>query len=152
MSPASTSSSSDLDTTSSPINSKRQWLKRKRLDQNEFSDSESNNSDASRKDGVEVSALSHAARRREKKEESKKQNKLTSDCPSVAKKRRLKDGVAATSVSKKETRQNSVWVGNLSFKTTPEALRGFLDGVGEITRIHMPMKAGVKGVNMGSVF
>ena len=52
---------------------------------------------------------------------------------------------------KKEKRRNSVWVGNLSFKTTPDALRGFFDGVGDITRIHMPMKAGAKGENMGLV-
>ncbi|KAE9382762.1 hypothetical protein BT96DRAFT_845074, partial [Gymnopus androsaceus JB14] len=33
---------------------------------------------------------------------------------------------------------------NLSFKTTPEALRNFFDGVGEITRIHMPMKIALR--------
>ena len=38
-------------------------------------------------------------------------------------------------------RQNSVWVGNLSFKTTEEALKNFFDGVGEITRVHMPKKS-----------
>ena len=42
--------------------------------------------------------------------------------------------------SKVPKRQNSVWVGNLSYKTTPVSLRGFFEGVGEITRIHMPMK------------
>ena len=42
--------------------------------------------------------------------------------------------------SKVPKRQHSVWVGNLSFKTTPASLRSFFEGVGEITRIHMPMK------------
>ncbi|KZS97833.1 hypothetical protein SISNIDRAFT_481720 [Sistotremastrum niveocremeum HHB9708] len=41
----------------------------------------------------------------------------------------------------KPHRENSVWVGNLAFKTTPDALRNFFDGVGMITRIHMPTKA-----------
>ncbi|EEB86925.1 hypothetical protein MPER_15952, partial [Moniliophthora perniciosa FA553] len=54
------------------------------------------------------------------------------------KKRKLADGTSSNSSAPK--RQNSVWVGNLSFKTTPDALRKFFEDVGEITRIHMPMK------------
>lgn len=37
-------------------------------------------------------------------------------------------------------RQNSVWVGNMSFKTTQEDLRSFFGEVGEVTRINMPRK------------
>ncbi|KAL5527182.1 hypothetical protein ACEPAG_5973 [Sanghuangporus baumii] len=44
-------------------------------------------------------------------------------------------------------RQNSVWVGNLSYRTTSDALRAFFidAGVGEVTRVHMPTK-GAPGV------
>ncbi|KAF9231899.1 hypothetical protein BU15DRAFT_90800 [Melanogaster broomeanus] len=49
-------------------------------------------------------------------------------------------------------RQNSIWVGNLSFWTTQDALRAFFEGVGEITRIHMPAKPGKKGENMGFAY
>jgi RNA recognition motif-containing protein len=77
----------------------------------------------------EVPVLSHAERRRQKK----KANEPSGDA-GKPKKETKGDG----------KRQNSVWVGNLVFKTTPDALRKFFDGVGEITRIHMPMKAGSK--------
>jgi RNA recognition motif-containing protein len=95
-------------------------------------------------------ALSHAEKRRQKKKKQKDQ-----DRPS--KKRKATDGSVAgvsTKDSKpagysKPKRQNSVWVGNLWFKTTPDTLRDFFDGVGEITRIHMPTKKGTKGENMG---
>ncbi|KAG1815765.1 uncharacterized protein BJ212DRAFT_1358532 [Suillus subaureus] len=97
--------------------------------------------------------LSHAEKRRQKKKDQK-----VEDQP--AKKRKVTDGSAAgvsTKDSKpagnsKPKRQNSVWVGNLWFKTTPDALRDFFDGVGEITRIHMPTKKGTKGENMGFAY
>ncbi|KAH7923674.1 hypothetical protein BV22DRAFT_1068389 [Leucogyrophana mollusca] len=98
--------------------------------------------------------LSHAERRRQKKKEQKIKDQLSSP----SKKQKLADGSAVkTALSKssahaKPKRQNSVWVGNLSFKTTQDALRGFFDGVGEITRIHMPTKAGTKGENMGFAY
>ncbi|KAH7909394.1 hypothetical protein BJ138DRAFT_1010910 [Hygrophoropsis aurantiaca] len=98
--------------------------------------------------------LSHAEKRRQKKKESKpKPQEPESTAPT--KKRKLADGSAADtnpSVHAKAKRQNSVWVGNLSFKTTQDNLRGFFDGVGEITRIHMPMKAGTKSDNMGFAY
>lgn len=51
-------------------------------------------------------------------------------------------------------RQNSVWVGNLAYKTTSVTLKAFFEGL-EVTRIHMPMKAPQSGtgpkVNSGSV-
>jgi hypothetical protein len=95
-------------------------------------------------------ALSHAERRRQKKKDQKAQEQ-------PSKKRKLTDGSVAD-VSPKDSkptdgsklkRQNSVWVGNLWYKTTPEALRDFFDGVGEITRLHMPTKKGTKGEIMG---
>ncbi len=85
--------------------------------------------------------LSHAEKRRQKKlaKQEKKEER-------PAKKAKL-------DVTSK--RQNSVWVGNLSFKTTEESLRTFFDGVGEITRINMPLKAatrpGLKGECRGYV-
>ena len=57
----------------------------------------------------------------------------------------LKMNTAELKPSKLPKRQNSVWVGNLSFKTTPEALRAFFAGCGEITRVHMPMKMASTG-------
>ncbi|SJL02469.1 uncharacterized protein ARMOST_05797 [Armillaria ostoyae] len=86
--------------------------------------------------------LSHAEKRRQKKKE-----KSEKDQPSTTKKPKL-------DVSGK--RQNSIWVGNLSYKTTSDALRTFFEGVGEITRIHMPTKPsakpGVKGENRGFAY
>jgi RNA recognition motif-containing protein len=97
--------------------------------------------------------LSHAEKRRQKKKDEKAR-----DRPS--KKRKVTDS-SVVDVSTKDSksagnskpkRQNSVWVGNLWFKTTPDALRDFFDGVGEITRIHMPTKKGTKGENMGFAY
>ncbi|KAG1735046.1 hypothetical protein EDB19DRAFT_1996054 [Suillus lakei] len=88
----------------------------------------------------------------------KKKDQKAQDRPS--KKRKAADGSVA-GVSTKDSkpagnsklkRQNSVWVGNLWFKTTPDTLRDFFDGVGEITRIHMPTKKGTKGENMGFAY
>ena len=95
-------------------------------------------------------ALSHAERRRQKKKVKKSQEE-------PSKKRKLADGTVAEVSPKdvestgkgKPKRQNSVWVGNLWYKTTPDALRDFFDGVGEITRIHMPTKKGSKEEILG---
>lgn len=114
--------------------------KRKHEDLEVDSDGEDSSSEP------EVPALSHAEKRRQRKLEKLKKAGETSITPD-RKKQKLVDGPSAA--FKKEKRQNSVWVGNLAFKTTPDALRGFFDGVGEITRIHMPMKAGAKDTNMG---
>jgi hypothetical protein len=154
MSSASTSSSSESAKSPSPVRLREKPLKRKRRDEADLSDSENDDdSDAGPNDDIETPALSHAERRRQKKKEERGLKKSASASTPATKKRKLKDGLSVTSssVSKKEKRQNSVWVGNISFKTAPDALRGFFDGVGEITRIHMPMKAGAKGENMGSV-
>ena len=152
MSSASTSSSSESAESPSPVRLREKPLKRKRRDEADLSDSK-NDDDSDVGPNDETPALSHAERRRQKKKEERGLKKLASASTPATKKRKLKDGLSVTSssVSKKEKRQNSVWVGNISFKTAPDALRGFFDGVGEITRIHMPMKAGAKAENMGSV-
>lgn len=132
MSSSATSSSSSSPEPSSPI-------KRKREPQTADGDSDSDDSNDSDAEPAEpdVPALSHAERRRQKKQEKLKA-KQDQEKETVSKKRKLQDGTAA-SVSGK--RQNSVWVGNLSFKTTQDDLRTFFDGAGEITRIYMPTKA-----------
>jgi RNA recognition motif-containing protein len=67
--------------------------------------------------------LSHAEQRRQKKLKQNKDHTIPPPTKNSGPKR-----------------QNSVWVGNLSFKTTPISLKNFFDGVGEITRINLPMK------------
>ncbi|GJJ07216.1 hypothetical protein Clacol_001416 [Clathrus columnatus] len=95
------------------------------------SDSDSDTNATSEEDIIkekegETQVLSHAARRRLKNEKQKaaKQNPETITAP---------------------RRQNSVWVGNLAFKTTEQSLRDFftrhIPGC-EITRINMPGKTG----------
>ncbi|KAI0304041.1 hypothetical protein BC826DRAFT_1089300 [Russula brevipes] len=78
--------------------------------------------------------LSHAAKRKQKKVLLKEE---ATPAKSPAKKQKREED-APHSVK----RQNSIWVGNLSYKTTPESLRRFFDGVGEITRVHLPTKLG----------
>ena len=106
-------------------------------------------------DTQEEPVLSHAERRRRKKEQKLAAN-LKDDEGSATKKRKLKDGSAKEVVVVVPTkRQNSVWIGNLSFKTTQENIRTFLADVGEITRINMPTKRaagpGLKPENRGYV-
>jgi RNA recognition motif-containing protein len=126
--------------------------KRKEATEEELSDSEDDNVQPLDNTPEEEPVLSHAERRRRKKEEKLAAN-LKEDEGSAAKKRKLKDGSAKEVVPMK--RQNSVWIGNLSFKTTQENLRTFLADVGEITRINMPTKRaagpGLKPENRGYV-
>ncbi|KAJ7693865.1 hypothetical protein B0H17DRAFT_932497 [Mycena rosella] len=145
MSSSSSSSSSSRSSTPEPT-------KRKRDAEDSDSDSDSDSSDDSEVEGAadpDVPVLSHAEQRRQKRKE--KQEK--SDQP--AKKRKLPDGSAAAAGAPSK-RQNSVWVGNLTFKTTTEALTEFFKDAGEITRIHMPTKAstapGVKAENRGYAY
>ncbi|KAH0840196.1 hypothetical protein J3R83DRAFT_1197 [Lanmaoa asiatica] len=126
---------------------------------------------------TEDTVFSHAERRRQKKKQKQKQ--LVGVSP--RKKRKLDDGTitgvsppsnihakAEITTNAKSTsaampaaddptrqkRQNSVWVGNLSFRTTQDALRGYFDGAGTITRVHMPMRRGkqMQGENMGFAY
>lgn len=77
--------------------------------------------------------LSRAAKRKERKAVLKKA--LPTESPA---KKEKKEGQASRPLK----RENSIWVGNLSYKTTPESLRRFFDGVGEVTRVHLPTKLG----------
>ena len=125
--------------------------KRKEVTEEELSDPD-NNLDVQPLDTPEEPVLSHAERRRRKKEQKLAAN-LKEEEGSATKKRKLKDGSAKAAAPVK--RQNSVWIGNLSFKTTQENLRTFLGDVGEITRINMPTKRaagpGLKPENRGYV-
>ena len=95
----------------------------------------------------DVPVLSHAEKRRQKKKDQKQP--ASTDEKSV-KQTKIRN-TAELAPSKVPKRQNSVWVGNLAFKTTPQSLRQFFDGVGEITRIHMPMKMTTGGPSGGAV-
>ncbi|KAF8638556.1 hypothetical protein AX17_002099 [Amanita inopinata Kibby_2008] len=92
---------------------------------------------------ADTQVLSHAEKRHLKKKEQKAE---------VLKKSK-KSAKAEVSTSK---RQNSVWVGNLSYKTTVEDLKSFFSGAGEITRVNMPLKAssmpGRKSENRGFAY
>ena len=89
--------------------------------------------------GDDAPVLSHAELRRQKKKQQKATTQPTEDGPAKKTQKAVKN-TAELAPSKVPRRQNSVWVGNMAFKTTPDALRRFFDGVGEITRVHMPMK------------
>lgn len=138
---------------SSPEPQENTNIKRKRQ---EATDEElvevDDNVQASNLDTPEEPVLSHAERRRRKKEQ-KLAAKTKEEEGSATKKRKLKDGSAKTTVSL--NRQHSVWVGNMSFKTTQENLRMFFADVGEITRINMPTKVpagpGLKPENRGYI-
>ncbi|KZW04294.1 hypothetical protein EXIGLDRAFT_663804 [Exidia glandulosa HHB12029] len=94
----------------------------------------------------EVEVLSHAAQRKRKKQLAKAVDESAPD--SVPPKVSVSSRPATDTLAK---RQNSVWVGNLSFRTTPAQLRTFFDGVGEITRVHMPMKLPAKAGDVSDV-
>ncbi|CAK5263120.1 unnamed protein product, partial [Mycena citricolor] len=140
------SSSSSSSSGSSRGSTPEPAQKRKREDEQDEqdSDAESSDSESESEAGADTDAaptpaaesddpvLSHAEKRRQKKRE--KQEKADAK---VSKKRKLDNGSSATDKSK---RQNSVWVGNMSFKTTPEALKEFFKDAGEVTRVHMPTK------------
>ncbi|KAJ3573018.1 hypothetical protein NP233_g2697 [Leucocoprinus birnbaumii] len=118
------------------------------------SDSSSSDSDSPNENGKvntpaekddDAPVLSHAAKRKQKKKEQKLA-KEEDDSAVPKKKRKLKNGAAApedAANGRGTKRQNSVWVGNMSFKTTEDNLRTFFKdkGAGDITRINMPTKA-----------
>ncbi|KAL1740205.1 hypothetical protein HDZ31DRAFT_1558, partial [Schizophyllum fasciatum] len=88
----------------------------------------------------EAPVLSHAELRRQKKKAKleAKASAAAAEDGSAPKKRKLENGQAA--VEQPTKRQNSVWVGNMSFKTTQDDLRAFFKDAGEVTRINMPTK------------
>ncbi|KAG6854365.1 hypothetical protein C0991_007870 [Blastosporella zonata] len=105
---------------------------------------DANDSDASDSDAEatpDEPVLSHADRRKQKKAEKRMEKEATEEgsAATATKKRKLEDGKSVPVPAAK--RKNSVWVGNMSFKTTQENLRTFFKDVGEIVRIYMPTKA-----------
>ncbi|KAF8806211.1 hypothetical protein BYT27DRAFT_7191523 [Phlegmacium glaucopus] len=143
-------SSATSSRSSSPEPKEKKNIKRKRK---EVTEEEVVDDNAQASDTPEEPVLSHAERRRRKKEQ-KLAAKLEEEEGSTTKKRKLGDGSAKAVVPIK--RQNSVWVGNMSFKTTQENLRMFFADVGEITRINMPTKPatgpGLKPENRGFAY
>lgn len=78
---------------------------------------------------AEERVLSHAAQRRLRK----RQNTIAA----------TKEEAASSKPpdNTKQTTAHSIWVGNIAFRTTPQALKSFFGGeLSEITRIHMPAK------------
>jgi hypothetical protein len=109
-------------------------------------------------DELEEPVLSHAEKRRQKKRKlnsgdvdladvSGSPTKSTST-PSERKEGKGKKGKKPGEISEGDgalpKRQNSVWVGNLAYKTTAVSLKAFFEGL-EVTRMHMPMKAPESG-------
>ena len=108
----------------------------------------------------EPQVLSHAEKRRQKKRKlnsgdvepinvSSESHINSSSAPSKAKKKAGKKGnKSGDSVPESSDalpkRQNSVWVGNLAYKTTAASLKNFFEEL-EVTRIHMPLKASPSG-------
>ena len=150
MSSSSTDSGSDSDVKLPVVNTKSKkekiHLKHSEPESDADDSSSAGDSDSSEEEDADAEAAeddvpvkSHAEKRREKKKEQKA--KPQSDETG----RREVKNTAELAPAKLPKRQNSVWVGNLAFKTTAEALRRFFEGVGEITRIHMPMKLASAG-------
>jgi len=120
--------------------------------------SESEGEDSPVRDAEAVTdehVLSHAEKRRQKKRKLNSGDAAPADVPesptkptSKPKKGKGKKGEGHGEISEGSDalpkRQNSVWVGNLAFKTTTVTLKTFFDGL-EVTRIHMPMKAPQSG-------
>jgi RNA recognition motif-containing protein len=107
--------------------------KRKRDTSPDSADTSSSSSEPEQTGDAPV--LSHAARRKQKKQAALLKEAVPHKTPN---KKQKKEEEGSSSIK----RQNSVWVGNLCYKTTSESLRRFFDGVGEITRVHLPTKLG----------
>jgi hypothetical protein len=97
--------------------------------------------------------LSHAEKRRQKKRKLNSGEAVPADASGSPTKPKSKKGKGRKGEKSGETsdggdalpkRQNSVWVGNLAYKTTTVTLKGFFEEL-EVTRIHMPMKAPQSG-------
>ncbi|KAF8625595.1 hypothetical protein AX15_005293 [Amanita polypyramis BW_CC] len=89
--------------------------------------------------GADVQVLSRAEKRRQKRKEQKELNAQPET--SISEKRNKSQKVVDVPPANSAKRQNSVWVGNLSYKTTVNDLRTYFVGIGEITRINMPTKS-----------
>ncbi|TFL05841.1 hypothetical protein BDV98DRAFT_542009 [Pterulicium gracile] len=129
------SSSSSSDSEQEPVVSKRT----RPAPEDDSSDSDTDSdTDAAPEATEDAPVLSHAEQRKEKKRAAKAAVATTDDAKLPTKKRKLNDGKAEK--INPSQRKNSVWVGNMAFKTTTDDLRSFFAGCGEITRIHMPTK------------
>lgn len=101
----------------------------------------------------ETEVLSHAAQRRAKKRKLKELQEDNAGDTEL--KSHSKVQLGSNDKPALPTRQNSIWVGNLSFKTTEAQLKEFFAEAGEVSRIHMPKKAvvgqgrGMRGENRG---
>lgn len=143
----SSSSASDSESSSSVASRAQKRKRAPSVSSGTSSSSSSDDSDAEEASDVEeddVPVLSHAEQRRQRRKEQKTESKVkdgedSEEADRKAKKSKVKN-TAELAPSKVPKRQNSVWVGNLAFKTTPDSLRTFFEGVGEVTRVHMPMK------------
>jgi len=98
--------------------------------------------------------LSHAAKRKEKKrqriQDDGTSGTATEASTSHKKKSKQQGGTDEVGPAAPSKRQNSVWVGNLPFKATPDALKRVFHEAGEITRIHMPTKHLVSSAEGGT--
>ncbi|CUA70250.1 hypothetical protein RSOLAG22IIIB_00602 [Rhizoctonia solani] len=105
----------------------------------------------------EAEVLSHAAQRKAKKRKLKEAQNLD-DPKETTPKHPTKSQSKPNDKPELPVRQNSVWVGNLSFKTTEAQLKAFFTDVGEVSRIHMPKKLevgqgrGMRGENRGFAY
>lgn len=87
----------------------------------------------------EEKVLSHAEKRRQMKREQQKL-KAQPAAESKTQKRKKSAGADVSAAGPNAKRQNSVWVGNLSYKTTVDDLKTFFADAGEVSRINMPTK------------
>ncbi|KAG6830503.1 hypothetical protein H0H92_000344 [Tricholoma furcatifolium] len=149
------SSSSSSSSSPEPPSAKQKTRKRKN-DVAPAGNSDDADSDAS--SDVEATpedpVLSHAERRKQKKAEKRKAKEAEEETSAPTKKRKLENGKSAPGAGGQ--RKNSVWVGNLAFKTTQEDLKEFFKEVGEVVRINMPTKPagnpGMKPQNRGYAY
>ncbi|CAE6527406.1 unnamed protein product [Rhizoctonia solani] len=106
---------------------------------------------------AEVEVLSHAAQRKAKKRKLKDMQSVDNVGP-ASPKSSTKPQFKPNDKPEPPARQNSVWVGNLSFKTTEAQLKNFFADAGEVSRINMPKKLevgqgrGMRGENRGFAY
>jgi hypothetical protein len=116
---------------------------------------EAQSEDEAHESAPEVEVLSHAAQRRAKKRKLKDAQASDTAGDETSSKRASKGQSKSNDKTAQPVRQNSVWVGNLSFKTTEAQLKEFFAEAGEVSRIHMPKKSlvghgrGMRGENRG---
>ncbi|MBW0488290.1 hypothetical protein O181_028005 [Austropuccinia psidii MF-1] len=117
------------------------------------------NNDSSEKSDLKLycTGLSHKEQRKRRKLEKKLQSEPTNTSP-------LKEQPSGTSTNAKITKNSSnlnnlntptqygVWVGNLSFKTSPQDLVGFFGSCGKISRLNMPAGKGDQDFNKGFAY